>query len=147
MINSRPEVLVVGAGPVGLFATLLLAKRGVQVQVVDTGVWPCKHSYALALHSQTLALLEEVGLLDGIMAAAYPVWRMGFYDAKGRMAEVRLTGDHESRLCMVVIRQSALEELLERKLNCGGTRSLILSRWRTLSQSPSKPLTKNRVYL
>jgi 2-polyprenyl-6-methoxyphenol hydroxylase-like FAD-dependent oxidoreductase len=124
LINSTPEVLVVGAGPVGLFAALSLAKRGVRVQVVDTGVWTSKHSYALALHSQTLALLEKFGLLDGIMAAAYPVWRMGFYDANGRMAEVRLAGDHESRLCMVVIRQSGLEELLERKLGALGVNVL-----------------------
>ena len=66
IINSRSEVLVVGAGPVGLFAALSLAKRGVRVQVVDTGVWPCQHSYALALHPQTLALLEKLGFSTGL---------------------------------------------------------------------------------
>ena len=55
------EVLVVGAGPVGLFAALALARRGVRIQVVDKEWRTGAHSYALALHSQSLNLLEEFG--------------------------------------------------------------------------------------
>ncbi len=33
--RANPEVLVVGAGPVGLFAALALAKQGIQVAIVD----------------------------------------------------------------------------------------------------------------
>jgi 2-polyprenyl-6-methoxyphenol hydroxylase-like FAD-dependent oxidoreductase len=50
MFKEKPEVLVVGAGPVGLFTALLLVKQGARVQVVDTGRRACSHSYALGLH-------------------------------------------------------------------------------------------------
>ena len=33
--KKKPEVLIVGAGPVGLFAAVALAKRGIPVQIVD----------------------------------------------------------------------------------------------------------------
>ena len=33
--RQKPEVLVVGAGPVGLCAALALAKKGIRVTIVD----------------------------------------------------------------------------------------------------------------
>ena len=59
--RDDPEVLVAGAGPVGLYATLELAQAGVDVQVVDRDWRTGAHSYALALHARSLELLDEVG--------------------------------------------------------------------------------------
>ena len=60
--DSEPEVLVVGAGPVGLFTALLLAQRGIEVQIVEQARRLAARSYALALHPGSLALLDRVGL-------------------------------------------------------------------------------------
>ncbi|MBL0158685.1 MAG: FAD-dependent monooxygenase [Bryobacterales bacterium] len=84
-----PQVLVAGAGPVGQFAALALARRGVPVEIADTGIWPCKHSYALALHPQTIRLLEGYGLQEEILAEAYPVRTIGLYDKSGRRGASR----------------------------------------------------------
>ena len=112
--KNRPlEALVVGAGPVGLFTALALARRGVGVEVVDTGIWPCQHSYALALHPASLALFEELGLKREILDRAYPVRQLGLWDREGCHASIDLTqaGD-----CLAVVRQDVLEELLEKAL-------------------------------
>ncbi len=109
----RPEVLVVGAGPVGLFTALCLAKKNVSVRIIDTGVWACTHSYALALHPQTLELLEEFGLRDRVLADAYPVHTVAFFDRAGRRAQTK-AGDGTN--CLAVIRQDHLENLLETEL-------------------------------
>jgi 2-polyprenyl-6-methoxyphenol hydroxylase-like FAD-dependent oxidoreductase len=65
-LSSQPaeplEVLVVGAGPVGLFTALHLARAGTRVAIVDEAPRAAARSYALALHAHTLALLDEVGL-------------------------------------------------------------------------------------
>ena len=79
-----PQVLIAGAGPVGQFAALALADRGIAVEIADTGIWPCKHSYALALHPQTIRLMERYGLKQEILEAAYPVRTIGLFDKSGR---------------------------------------------------------------
>jgi 2-polyprenyl-6-methoxyphenol hydroxylase-like FAD-dependent oxidoreductase len=112
--KDRPvEALVVGAGPVGLYSALALARRGVAVEVVDTGVWPCQHSYALALHPASLALFDELGMKDEILKRAYPVRSLGLWDREGPKAAIRLAEPPEA---LAVVRQDVLEELLEAAL-------------------------------
>ena len=113
--DKSPEVLVAGAGPVGLFAALSLARRGVAVRIVDTGVWACTHSYALALHPQTLPLFQELGLLDDVLAHCYPVRSVVLADAAGPRARIALDEDGPTA-CLAVVRQDVLEGLLEKAL-------------------------------
>jgi 4,5-epoxidase len=111
MPGRNPEVLVVGAGPVGLFAALALARREVPVRIADTGVWACKHSYALALHPQTLEMFAQYGLREEAVAAAYPVHGIALCDASGVRTKIRMPGEP-----LAVVRQDFIETLLERKL-------------------------------
>jgi len=117
-----PEVLVVGAGPVGLFAGLALAQRGVRVQVIDkmsrTGV----HSYALALHGRALGLLRPFGLLNKILAQAYPIRKVGLFDQGGRRAEVALPDAEDGLPGLVVLPQDVFERVLEEALAAHGVR-------------------------
>ena len=45
--HPDPEVLVVGAGPVGLVAALFLHQQGIRVEIVDMHQRTTQHSYAL----------------------------------------------------------------------------------------------------
>ena len=56
--KRQPEVLVVGAGPVGLYAALDLVRRDVSVSIVDEALRTARHAYALALHGEALGLLD-----------------------------------------------------------------------------------------
>ena len=113
-IDRNPEVLIVGAGPVGLFGALSLAKHGIGVQIVDTGVWATTHSYALALHPQTLELLHEFGLMEDVLDGSYPVRTVAFYDGTDRRAQITVG---EGKTCLGVLRQDVLENLLEKALH------------------------------
>ena len=115
MVSSHPEVLVAGAGPVGMFAALALAKRGIEVQIVDSALQPATHSYALALHSRSMQLLEAAGLYESVMVESYPVHRAGLYDENGRKAELTI-GDGSPGAGLAVLRQDVLEEYLEAAL-------------------------------
>jgi len=115
----KPEVLVVGAGPVGLFTALSLARRNVGVRIIDTGVWACTHSYALALHPQALQLFAELGLRERVLAEAYPVRRLAFYDGAERCAALDVGSADEP---LAVVRQDQLEHLLEEELAKAGVR-------------------------
>ncbi len=116
------EVLVVGAGPVGLFAGLALTQRGVRIQIIDkmsrTGV----HSYALALHGRALQLLRPYGLLDKILRQAYPIRTVGLFDQGRQRAEVSLPDAQDGIPALVVLPQDALERALEEALAAHGVR-------------------------
>ncbi|MDZ7637016.1 MAG: NAD(P)/FAD-dependent oxidoreductase [Bryobacterales bacterium] len=120
--RKKPEVLVVGAGPVGQFAALALAKRGVQVEIVDTGIWACSHSYALALHPDALALFDHFGLRDAALEKAYPVRTVGVYDETRCRAQIVLSPDGDPPECLAVLRQDAIEVLLEKALTDAGVK-------------------------
>lgn len=120
--KHKPAVLVVGAGPVGLMAALTLAQRGIEVEIVDKEWRPAAHSYALALHARSLALLERLGVLKPILEKAYPVRKIGLYDLEGRRAEVRLTEEGKENAYVAVMRQDVLEAELERELRRLGVR-------------------------
>lgn len=117
--RKKPEVLVVGAGPVGLFTALQLAKQGVRVEIIDKDWRTGAHSYALALHPSSLRLFHDLGLLNEILDQAYLVQSIGIYDVNERQAEVRAPDDSPHGLA-AVLRQDVLEALLEEALKSHG---------------------------
>lgn len=64
------DVLVVGAGPVGLTLACALAHHGVRVRVVDHRTEPRADSLANNLWSRPQELLATIGVLDVLAADA-----------------------------------------------------------------------------
>jgi 2-polyprenyl-6-methoxyphenol hydroxylase-like FAD-dependent oxidoreductase len=122
--KKKPEVLVVGAGPVGLFTALLLAQRGVAVQIIDKEWRTGAHSYALALHGASLRLFQELGLLEQVLAQTYQVDRLGLYDDAQRRVEWPLPARADGLPALVVMPQASLERVLEEALAQRGVRVL-----------------------
>ncbi|MFQ5630326.1 MAG: FAD-dependent oxidoreductase [bacterium] len=114
--KKQPEVLVVGAGPVGLLAALLLAKHGVRVEIVDKEERRAGHSYALALHSQTLALFNTLDLLDKVLEQCYRVQTVGLYEGIERKAELQLSALRPEHAFIAVLQQNTFEGILEEAL-------------------------------
>ncbi len=66
MRDTDTEVIVVGAGPVGLLLAGELRLAGVRVIVLEKLTEPTTESRASALHSRTMEFFDQRGLLDGI---------------------------------------------------------------------------------
>jgi len=114
--KRKSETLVVGAGPVGLFAALRLAREGVGVELID-GQWrTAAHSYALALHPGALELLDSLGLADELVERGNRVDVVAFYDGADRRAEIRLGELGGEYPFVLVLPQTELEDALEREL-------------------------------
>src|SRR5688572_15516744 len=86
--HPDPEVLVVGAGPVGLLTALFLQQRGLRVEIVDMHQRTAQHSYALAIHPRTLRVLEEAGLSDALISAGRKLTKVAYYEGGLRRAEI-----------------------------------------------------------
>lgn len=110
------EVLVVGAGPVGLFTALVLAEHGIKVQLIDQQWRTAAHSYACALHPATLKLLDQFGLAAEVVKRGRRVERIAFYEGATRQAEVKLADFGGDFPFLLVVPQSEFEELLEQRL-------------------------------
>jgi 2-polyprenyl-6-methoxyphenol hydroxylase-like FAD-dependent oxidoreductase len=110
--RHQPQVLIAGAGPVGLFAALWLARAGVNVQVVDVERTTATNSYALALHPRSLALLDQVGLAHEVLQQGLSVRALAFYQGGERRVELPFSALPGAFPQVLVLPQSALEELL-----------------------------------
>lgn len=114
MKKIETEVLVAGAGPVGMSAALFLARAGVKATVIDAAPGVGTHSYGLALHNDTLKRMEALGLRDAIEARAVPIREIRFRDVS-RHVETLKIGEEDFPGC-VSIGQAALEGILEEAL-------------------------------
>jgi 2-polyprenyl-6-methoxyphenol hydroxylase-like FAD-dependent oxidoreductase len=61
---ANTQVLVVGAGPVGLFMAAELNRHGVSCRIVDKNDGPTHDSRAASIQARTLEILESIGLAD-----------------------------------------------------------------------------------
>ncbi|RSS83379.1 FAD-dependent oxidoreductase [Streptomyces sp. WAC06614] len=108
------QVLVVGAGPVGLTAAHELARRGVAVRLVDAAVRPGTTSRAVAVHPRTLETFDQMGLVGPVLRAGRPNRAFTMYAGGRRL--VRLEADYATMpTCYpytVIIEQTRTEELL-----------------------------------
>lgn len=61
-MSAQPQVVVIGAGPVGMVAGLALARAGVEVVILEAGHELSPDSRASTFHPPTLEILDELGI-------------------------------------------------------------------------------------
>lgn len=73
----EPHVIVVGAGPVGLTAAMLLSDRGVRVTVLEAADKLPEDMRASTFHPPTLDMLAPSGIADTLIAQGHkaPQWQ------------------------------------------------------------------------
>ena len=108
---ASPEVIVAGGGPVGLMVACELRLAGRQVVVLEARTKPSGESRALGLHSRTVEVFEQRGLLDEVEDKA-PVWPKGHFAGLRKVDLTKLDGEHGYAL---MVPQFRTEELLEKR--------------------------------
>lgn len=121
MRERRTEVLVVGAGPVGLCTALLLAEAGIETVIIDRETGTAARSYACALHPGSLELLDRLGVAQALLERGRRIPKVGFYEGATRRAELDFGRSGGRFPFLLLLPQSELEGALEKRLRQTGT--------------------------
>lgn len=119
-MTRNAEALVIGGGPVGLFAALALQDRGVSVQVLDATGEHAVRGYACGLHPESLRLFDGLGLMPALLEVGHRIDRLVLRRGEGVVARAELGALPGAHPCVLTLRQSELEELFEEALAARG---------------------------
>jgi len=89
------DVLIVGAGPVGLVAGCELARRGVRVRVIDKLPRPTEESRAVSVHARSLEMFDRMGVVDEMLSTGIKTIAMQLHAGRRKLFRIPL-GDVES---------------------------------------------------
>ena len=87
----RAQVIVVGAGPVGFITAYGLARKGVEVRLLEADATIASSPRAAIYFPTTLEILDRLGLLEEAQAIGYASTRFAMrYPATGEVIEACL---------------------------------------------------------
>ena len=69
-MTSRLQVLIVGAGPIGLTLACHLKLLGLSVRVIERRLGPSVHSKAIGLQYRVSEVLARLGVVDRFVSKA-----------------------------------------------------------------------------
>lgn len=117
-VPARNEVLIVGAGPVGVTLANLLGRYGISAVVIDKAADVLTHPRAIALDNEALRILQMAGLSEDAFArVAIPQVRMRS-PYVGEFARFNTTGCLDGHPKLANFFQPDLEHALRRELTC-----------------------------
>jgi 2-polyprenyl-6-methoxyphenol hydroxylase-like FAD-dependent oxidoreductase len=130
------DVLVVGAGPVGLTAAAELRRHGVDCRIIDRLPVPQPHAKAIGIVPRTLEVWDAMGLVRRALDEAVPhLGQLVYIDGKPR-PRVELTLPPEIPYPFATLPQYETERLLTEHLASFGTEVERSTELRSLEMRP-----------
>ena len=112
MTSQRSDVLIVGAGPVGLSLALALTRLSLRVRIIDKAPETKREPRAAVIWPRCAEILDDLGLIESVEHAAYKLHAATIY-ANGRRLGTLDVGHIQSAYPHpLVIEQHVTERLL-----------------------------------
>src|SRR5918911_1469208 len=90
------DVLIIGAGPVGLFFANECARRGLRWKLIEERSSQSVHSKALAIFPRTLEIFDMAGLVGPFLQQANRVTSVAVIAHQRRLARMRFTPEESA---------------------------------------------------
>jgi 2-polyprenyl-6-methoxyphenol hydroxylase-like FAD-dependent oxidoreductase len=110
------DVLIVGAGPVGLFLANECARRGLRWRLVEARSSQSEHSKALALFPRTLEIFDMAGIVAPFLKVANPVISVAVITRGHTLARIRFEPTESPHPFVAMVPQDVTERLLADEL-------------------------------
>jgi 2-polyprenyl-6-methoxyphenol hydroxylase-like FAD-dependent oxidoreductase len=114
------DVLIVGAGPVGLFLANECARRGLRCRLVETRSSQSVHSKVLAIFPRTLEIFDMAGVVGPFLEKANRVTSVAVVSHGRRLAHLRFAPDESPYPFIAMVPQDVTERLLVEQLQREG---------------------------
>ncbi|MET4782912.1 NAD(P)/FAD-dependent oxidoreductase [Glaciihabitans sp. UYNi722] len=124
MTMNDVDVLVVGAGPVGMTLAAGLAQAGIRVEIVDALEAGGNTSRAAVVHPRTLEALESIGVVDALIERGLQVSRFDIRDRDRMLIPLEFDAIESRYRSILLIPQSETERVLNERLVELGVRVL-----------------------
>ena len=118
--TKNPDVVIVGAGPVGLVAACELARRGVSIRIVDKLSAPTNESRAIAIHARSCDMLDRMGVLDDLIATGVKSTAMNMFANGKKMFRAPLDTVDSPFAYTLITAQTETERVLTEHLTALG---------------------------
>lgn len=115
-IPSEADVVVVGAGPAGLMAAVTLRSKGVKAIVLDASSEASTAPRATVIHSRTLEVMDDLGLVEEIMRRGEPLKGWTVCDQRSVLADLDFSTLKGKYPMVVTLAQPETEAVLRKRL-------------------------------
>ncbi|HKW94855.1 MAG TPA: FAD-dependent monooxygenase [Methylomirabilota bacterium] len=119
-VATDTDVLIVGAGPVGLFLANECARRGLGWRLIEARSTQSLHSKALAIFPRTLEIFDMAGVVDPFLAVANRVVSVAVVTHGRPLAHMRFEPRESPYQFVAMVPQDVTEKLLAEELRRRG---------------------------
>ncbi len=114
------DVVIAGAGPVGLLLANECARRGMSYHIVEANASQSAHSKALAIFPRTFEIFDMAGLAEPFLPAANRVTRVAFTSHDRTLGRIEFAPKGTPYPYVAMVPQDVTERLLLEHLRSAG---------------------------
>ena len=118
--QHNTPVVIVGAGPTAVMLAIELARRGVEVRVLDKQPSPPQESRAIGIHARTLEIFHQLGLIEEFLELGHRVDGFVIHTGAWRDIEGRFVSLETPYPFLLTLSQEHTQRILNRRLESLG---------------------------